>query len=46
MFDKRTLTELGGWTGYRVAELEYRPDEGWMGRSKLLVRSESRGNTM
>ncbi len=28
MFDKRTLMGLGEWTGYRVAELEYRPGEG------------------
>lgn len=46
MFDKRTLTELGGWTGYRVAELEYRPGEGWMGRGKLLIRLEPCGKTM
>lgn len=39
MFDKGTLSELGGWTGYRVADLEYRPGEGWMGRDKLLIRS-------
>ena len=30
MLDKRTMTELSGWTGYRVANLEYRPDEGWI----------------
>ena len=29
-----------GWTGYRVAELDYRPGEGWMGRGKLLIRLE------
>jgi len=46
MCDKRTLTELGGWTGYRVADLEYRPGEGWMGRGKLLIRLEPRGKTM
>lgn len=40
MFDKKTLTQLGGWTGYRVADLEYRPGEGWMGRGKLLIRLE------
>ena len=40
MFDKKTLGKLGGWTGYRVAELDYRPGEGWMGRGKLLIRLE------
>lgn len=40
MFDKQTLTELGGWTGYRVAGLEYRPGAGWMGRGKLLIHLE------
>jgi transposase len=40
MFDKQTLTKLGGWTSYRVADLEYRPGEGWMGRGKLLFRLE------
>ena len=40
MFDKQTLAKLGGWTGYRVADLEYRPGEGWMGRGKLLIRLE------
>jgi transposase len=40
MFDKQTLSKLGGWTGYRVAELDYRPGEGWMGRGKLLIRLE------
>ena len=38
MFDRRTLTGLGEWTGYRVAELEYRPGEGGMSRGKLLIR--------
>jgi transposase len=46
MLDKRTLTQLGGWTGYRVAELSYRPGEGWMGRGKLLIRLEARSKTM
>lgn len=46
MFDKRTLSERGGWAGYRVAELEYRPGEGWMGRGKLLIRLEPRGRVM
>lgn len=38
MFDKQMLSKLGGWSGYRVADLEYRPGEGWMGRGKLLIR--------
>lgn len=41
MFDKKTLSKLGGWTGYRVVELDYRPGEGWMGRGKLLIRLEA-----
>ena len=38
MFDKQTLGKLGGWNGYRVAEINYRPGEGWSGRGKLLIR--------
>ena len=37
MFDKQTLSKLGGSTGYRVAGLEHRPGEDWMGRGKLLT---------
>ncbi len=40
MFDKKTLTKLGGWSGYRVVNLEYRSGEGWMGRGKLLIQLE------
>ena len=46
MFDKKTLSKLGGWTGYRVADLEYRPGEGWMGRGKLLIRLEPSRKSM
>ena len=46
MFDKRILTELGGWRGYRVADLECRAGEGWMGRGKLVIRLEPRSKTM
>ncbi len=46
MFDKHTLTKLGGRMGYRVADLEYRPGEGWMGRGKLLIWLEPFGKTI
>ena len=46
MFDKQTLSKLGGWTGYRVTDLEYRPGEGWMGRGKLLIRLEPSRKSM
>ena len=46
MFDKQTLTKLGGWTGYRVVDLEYRAGAGWMGRGKLLVRLEPSRKSM
>ena len=40
MFDRKTLGKLGGWTGYRVAEVDYRPGEGWSGRGKVVIRLE------
>ena len=46
MFDKKTLSKLGGWTGYRVVDLEYLPGEGWMGRGKLLIRLEPSRKSM
>ncbi len=46
MFDKDTITQLGGWTGYRVSELDYRPGEGSMGRGKLIIRLEPASKAM
>lgn len=40
MFDRKTLTKLGGWTGYRVVDVDYRPGEGWGGRGKVIIRLE------
>ena len=40
MFDRKTVGKLGGWTGYRVAELDYRPGEGWGGRGKVIIQLE------
>jgi len=40
MFDRKTVGKLGGWSGYRVVGLDYRPREGWGGRGKLIIRLE------
>lgn len=46
MFDRKTVGKLGGWKGYRVAELDYRPGEGWGGRGKVIIRLEPSGQWM
>lgn len=46
MFDRKTVGKLGGWRGYRVADLDYRPGEGWGGRGKVVIYLEASGQWM
>lgn len=46
MLDRKTVEKLGGWDGYRVVQVEYRPGEGWQGRGKVVIRLAPGRKTM